>query len=85
MNFEKWLQGRYVYDALCATAPILRAFSKARKPNDYPEKPYDLTPEDRQERLEEEQRERYERMKEKVSVFAEEFNRRRHESPSEGE
>ena len=84
-NFEVWLQGRYFYDALCAVSPIIRAFSKAKKPGEYPQRPYDLTPEDREETLEREQRERYERMKEKVALFASEFNKKRHESPSEGE
>lgn len=41
-NFNAWLQGLYIYDAICDASPILRAFSKARKPNPYPSKPYDL-------------------------------------------
>lgn len=41
-NFNAWLQGLYIYEAICDASPILRAFSKARKPNPYPSKPYDL-------------------------------------------
>lgn len=85
MNLQAWLQGRYFYDALCATAPILRAFSKARKPNDYPKEPHDITPEDVKARKEREAMERYERIKEKVSLFAEDFNKHRNESSTEGE
>ena len=84
-NLEAWLQGRYFYDALCAVSPILRAFSKARKPADYPKEPYDLTPEDVRAREEREAMERYERIKEKVGVFASEFNKRKKESSTEGE
>ena len=48
-----WMQGAYVYEAIGAWAPILRAFSKARRPAKYPKEPYDLerptlTPEQRE-------------------------------------
>lgn len=41
-NEELWLQGMYIYEALCDVSPILRAFSKAKKPAPYPEQPYEL-------------------------------------------
>ena len=41
-NEELWLQGAYIYEAICAVAPVLRAFSKATKPNPYPKEPYDI-------------------------------------------
>lgn len=37
-----WEQGLYIYEALCDVSPILRAFSKARKPLPYPTKPYGI-------------------------------------------
>ena len=38
---EFWMQGVYIYDALCRVAPILHAFSKSgTKPLPYPDKPY---------------------------------------------
>lgn len=43
-NQELWLQGMYIYDALCCVSPVLHAFAKPRtKPLPYPKKPYDLT------------------------------------------
>ena len=44
-NFELWLQGRYVYDAIAALAPILRTSlsKKPIKPEKYVDKPYPLT------------------------------------------
>ncbi len=43
-NQELWLQGLYIYDALCAVAPVLHAFAKrGTKPLPYTEKPYPLT------------------------------------------
>lgn len=38
---EFWIQGMYIYDALCKVSPILHAFSKSgTKPLPYPDKPY---------------------------------------------
>ena len=38
---EFWIQGMYIYDALCKVSPILHAFSKSgTKPLPYPNKPY---------------------------------------------
>jgi predicted RNase H-like nuclease (RuvC/YqgF family) len=80
-NTEMWLQGRYIYDALCAVAPIVRAFSKASRPGKYADKPYDLFEEERKKREEEEAKRRYEKMREKVAAFAEEFNKMRKKTP----
>lgn len=38
---EMWIQGMYIYEALCKVSPILHAFSKkGTKPLPYSEKPY---------------------------------------------
>ena len=78
-NQYLWLQGRYVYDAIGALTPILSMRSKARKPEPYLERPYDLTEKDREEREEEEAKARYLRMREKVAAFAEQYNKRKEE------
>ena len=40
-NYNAWLQGAYVYDAVCMTSPILHAFAKAgTKPAPYHKEPY---------------------------------------------
>ena len=42
-NQELWLQGMYIYEALCDVAPIFHAFAKkGTKPRPYPEHPYSL-------------------------------------------
>ena len=88
-NMIAWLQGRYVYEAIGAWAPIIRAFSKARKPGEYPDHPHDLFEEQRREREIDEQRERYERIKTKVEAFAVAFNeenaKKRAENATNGE
>ena len=43
-NQDLWLQGMYIYEALCDVAPILQAFAKkGTKPTPYPDHPYSLT------------------------------------------
>lgn len=38
---EMWIQGMYIYEALCKVSPVLHAFSKkGTKPLPYAEKPY---------------------------------------------
>lgn len=58
---EFWMQGMYIYDALCRVSPILHAFSKSgTKPLPYPEKPYStdmkdyMSEEDKQQQIENE-------------------------------
>ena len=43
-NQELWLQGMYVYEAICDASPILHDFAKkGTKPHPYVEKPYPIT------------------------------------------
>ena len=40
-NYDAWLQGAYVYDAVCMASPILHAFAKSgTKPVPYHKEPY---------------------------------------------
>lgn len=41
-NYHAWLQGLYVYEAIGCMSPVLRAFSKSKKPEKYPAEPHDL-------------------------------------------
>ena len=43
-NQELWLQGMYVYEAICDASPILHDFAKkGTKPHPYVDKPYPIT------------------------------------------
>ena len=64
--------------------PVLRAFSKARQPSPYNEEPYDLNEARVRAKKEREEQERYAKIKEKVAVFAEEFNKQRKEAVVSG-
>jgi hypothetical protein len=67
-NQELWLQGMYIYDALCKVSPILHAFAKSgTKPEPYPTKPYPVTKEEVKETTE--QRRKADRQKAKASFM----------------
>ena len=49
-NEELWLQGMYIYEALCDVSPMLHAFAKrGTKPRPYSDRPYAITNRDREE------------------------------------
>ncbi len=40
-NYDAWLQGAYMYDALCMVSPVMNAFAKrGTKPTPYHKEPY---------------------------------------------
>ena len=43
MNYEKWLQGLYIYQGIGCLTPILNPFSKKHKPEEYPKEPIAIT------------------------------------------
>ena len=48
-NQELWLQGMYIYEALCDVAPIFHAFAnKGTKPTPYSDHPYSITTKERE-------------------------------------
>lgn len=56
-NQELWLQGLYVYEALCDVSPILHAMAKkGTKARPYPEQPYSITAAQRKREKEEQER-----------------------------
>ena len=68
-NEELWLQGMYIYEALCAVSPVMNAFAKkGTKPRPYADHPYALTNRDR----EEERRIREQQEREKAKRYMEE-------------
>ena len=61
-NENLWLQGMYIYEALCDVSPVLNAFAKkGTKPTPYTDHPYSITRDERDK--EKERREKAEREK----------------------
>lgn len=72
-NYNLWLQGRYVYEAVAALSPILHAFAKeGTQAKPYLEEPFPLTKEEVEEREERERIKKYDRLKSRVEQWANE-------------
>lgn len=70
MNEMSWLNGLYIYEALCDVAPIFHAFAKkGTKPSPYSKEPYAITESEIREREEREARIREERIKAEFAAF----------------
>lgn len=69
-NYEMWLQGLYVYEAICDVSPILHAFAKkGTKPQPYSDQPYAVTASQRKRAEEEREREIAERGKRRIMAM----------------
>lgn len=69
-NHEAWMQGYYIYNAIGAFAEILPAFpKKGAKIQPYLEEPFPLSEEEARERVERKQREKMERIKQRMLGF----------------
>ena len=76
-NQELWLQGMYVYEAICDVSPILHAFAKkGTKPTPYTEKPYPLTRKQIKNEEEEKQRKLAEKGKRFMEAMAASINKK---------
>lgn len=70
-NQDLWLQGMYIYEALCDVSPVLQAFAKkGTKPTPYSSEPYAITAQQVKEKREREERLRFEKTKAKMASWA---------------
>lgn len=76
-NESLWLQGMYIYEALCDVAPVFHAFAKkGTKPNPYSNEPYAITEEEIRDREEREERIKQERIKASFDAFADRMRKK---------
>ena len=77
-NQEMWLQGMYIYEALCDASPLFRlSMSKGTvKPQPYTKEPYPITEEEIREREARAAREKEARLKAEFALFAEQMRKR---------
>lgn len=70
-NQELWLQGMYIYEALCDVSPLFRISMKKGiiKPEPYVKEPYPITAEEVRVREERESRLKEERLKAEFAQF----------------
>lgn len=72
-NQEAWLQGMYIYEALCDASPLFRFTMKkgSIKPEPYVKEPYPITESEVREREERDARIREQQMKAQFAAFVE--------------
>ena len=72
-NQELWLQGMYIYEAICDASPLFRFSMKKGvvKPEPYAKEPYPITAAEVREREERDARAKEERLKAEFAAFAE--------------
>ena len=77
-NQELWLQGMYIYEALCDVSPLFRFSMKGGtiKPVPYVKEPYPVTESEVREREEREARMKEERLKAEFAAFAEHMRKK---------
>lgn len=76
-NQELWLQGMYIYEALCDVAPIIRAFAKkGTKPGKYPTEPYAITKKEQKKKQENQDKIAFDKGLAKMEVLAMRMNRK---------
>ena len=77
-NQELWLQGMYIYEALCDASPLFRFSMKKGvvKPEPYVKEPYPITASEVKEREEREARLKEERLKMEFALFAEQLRKK---------
>ena len=76
-NEELWLQGMYIYEALCNVSPVLHAYAKkGTKPHPYSEKPYAITATQRKQDEEERVRKIVEKGKRFMNAVMQSTNKR---------
>ena len=76
-NYELWLQGLYVYEAIADIAPILVFGAKrGTKIKEYSREPYVLTEREHKEREIQAEKERQEKFKLQMAAWAAKFNQR---------
>lgn len=76
-NQELWLQGLYVYEALCDASALFRfTMKKSIKPEPYPKEPFPITAAEVRERDEREARIKEERLKAEFALFAEQMRKK---------
>ena len=87
-NQELWLQGLYMYEALCDASPLFRFSMKGGtiKAEPYLKEPYPITAAEVREREEREAKAKEERLKAEFALFAEQMRQKmsRETHPNDG-
>lgn len=83
-NFQSWLQGLYIYEAILNLSPVLKPFVKNPEVIPYREKPIPLTKAEIDKMLEEQEMARVKANREKMEQMLSVYNRRFKENQKKG-
>lgn len=75
VNYDLWLQGLYVYEAVLDASPVFHPFAKEPKAIPYPSEPYALDKAEREERKAKEQEELEKNNQATIKSWVERVNR----------
>ena len=76
-NQELWLQGMYIYEALCDVSPVLHSFAKkGTKPHPYSSRPYAISEKQIKQEHEEKERKLAEKGKRFMEAMMQSTNKR---------
>lgn len=84
VNYDLWLQGLYVYEAVLDASPVFHPLAKEPKPVPYPSEPYALDKTERENRKEKEQEELDKKNQETIKAWVERANRLKAEKAKKG-
>lgn len=70
-NHDLWLQGLYIYNALCAVSPLFRFSTKPQKAHPYVEAPFAVTKKETEHRELVQEKQRFEKIKAKMEAMVE--------------
>ena len=76
-NFDLYLQGAYVYEAILSCSPALVPFRKSNQPIPYRDAPFPLTADELREAEERKEREQFEQMRGAMKSLANRINAKR--------
>ena len=83
MNFSHWLQGMYIYEALCEASPLYHDLAKkGTKAAPYAKEPYPIFKK-KEERLEDKQKQQHDRLMEHMKQMAQKFNQKKQSTTTE--
>lgn len=68
-NYELWLQGLYIYHALCDVSPLFRFSTHPQKAIPYPEEPFPISKADAEEQEKAKEKQKFEQMKAKMEAM----------------
>ena len=75
-NFNAWLQGMYIYEAMLDVSPVFNPFAKKPKPEPYRSEPVPITMQEFKRQEEQRKKERIANGKKAMQAMVAEFNKR---------